>query len=281
MPLNTVTLTGTLPRAAGAVITFTPSNWLTDAADAQLIPPAPIAVTLSSTGAFSVSLLATDNVHLPAGWFWTAAITSIPGVAAQSLSFNLAFANGATQDISSLATLPSPVPVSAYLPVPSGTPAAGAAVIATGSGESSAWTPLGSAAYLPSSAFDAAGAAAAVQAAVLSKVVATVNAGYTLVNGTGTIISWNVPNDGNPHYIVIVVSIDVTSTATGGTISGSIVPPGGGGAAQPQILAGGQGAGNHVGFTGAVAGAGTTVAVTQSSALTGGAATLWAAIFAL
>ena len=190
MTLNYVTLTGTLPRAGGGLVTFTPSNWLTDAADALLIPPAPEQVTLSPAGGFSVKLLATDNSSpAPSGWYWTVTISGIECVAASSFSFFLAYAGGATQDISSLATVPSPVPVTAYLPVPSGTPSAGQVPVATGSGQASAWGPadaggllaannlsdlnsapaartnlgLGTAATQASSAFDAAGAAVTAQ----------------------------------------------------------------------------------------------------------------------
>ena len=114
LPLNSVTLTGTLPGAPGAVATFTPSNWLTDPTDHELIPPVPVQVLLSKTGTFSVSLLATDNgAPLPSGWTWTVVITGIPGVTAYSFSFFLPFANGATQDISTLAPV---VPAGTVIP---------------------------------------------------------------------------------------------------------------------------------------------------------------------
>lgn len=141
MALNYVTLTGNLPRAAFATAIFTPSNWLIDATDAQLIPPASKTITLSSQGTFSVSLLATDNSNAtPNGWYWTITICGIVGVPSYTANFFLAFANGATQDISSLATVSNPAPVTPYMPVPGGSnPSSGQVPIATGTGEASNW----------------------------------------------------------------------------------------------------------------------------------------------
>jgi hypothetical protein len=101
MTANYVTLTGTVPDAAGATATFTPSGWLTDSGSDLLIAPASNSVTLNGSGQFSVSLFATDNV--PAPWFWTVTFSGINGVPAYSFPFYLAYANGATQDISNLA----------------------------------------------------------------------------------------------------------------------------------------------------------------------------------
>lgn len=140
MANNNVTLTGQLPGAAGATAIFTPSNWLTDATNKLLFPPSSVTKTLDGSGKFSVSLLATDNgAPLPAGWTWTVEFIGVQGVAEYSFSFFLAFANGATQDISTLAVL-SPVPaVLTYLPLPGGSPQAGQVPIATGTGEASTW----------------------------------------------------------------------------------------------------------------------------------------------
>lgn len=121
MPLQFVTLTGTLPRAGGALVTFTPSNWLTDEDDDLLIPPAPQPVSLDANGQFSEELLATDSTGpLPAGWFWTVVIAGIPGVAVETFSFFLPITDCATQDISDLAEI-SPVQVmTACMPLSGG-----------------------------------------------------------------------------------------------------------------------------------------------------------------
>jgi hypothetical protein len=105
-------------------------------------------------------------------------------------------------------------------------------------------------------------------------------AGFALQDATPTIISWTAPNDGNLHRVEIFASENVTSALTGGAVSGSIVSPAGGGAAQPQVIAANQGAGNHVGtVTGGIVEPGSTVSVIQSSAVTAGEATVWAEIW--
>lgn len=122
MSLQYVTLTGTLPRAGGALATFTPSNWLNDHDDDLYIPPAPEPVDLDSSGQFSVELLATDNTGpLPAGWYWTVNIAGIPGVAVETFSFFLPFADGATQDITDLAQISPVTQMAAYMPQSGGT----------------------------------------------------------------------------------------------------------------------------------------------------------------
>lgn len=106
MALNSVTVTGNLPGAAGATVIFTPSAWLTDATDAEFVPPIPIQVTIAGNGKFSVSLLATDNAHLSPSWTWTVNFVNVPSVAPKAYSFPLLFANGATQDITALTLTP-------------------------------------------------------------------------------------------------------------------------------------------------------------------------------
>lgn len=103
-------------------------------------------------------------------------------------------------------------------------------------------------------------------------------AGFALQNGTPNILTWNVPNDGNEHRVFFIGSVDVTVAETGGAITANVVPPGGGSPAVPQILAGGQAIGNHVGINGAVVEAGSTVTV-QQTALTAGTATAWVDIW--
>jgi hypothetical protein len=107
---------------------------------------------------------------------------------------------------------------------------------------------------------------------------ATPVAGFALQNATPTILSWTAPNDGNQHRVLLIGSVNVTSAETGGAVTANVTPPGGGSPAVPQILAGGQAAGNHVGLNAAIVEAGSVVTV-QQSALTVGAATAWVEIW--
>lgn len=115
----------------------------------------------------------------------------------------------------------------------------------------------------------------------MARQAATAFAGYTLVNGTGTIISWAIPNDGQLHRFTVFASEDVISATTGGAITVSWTLPDGT-AASFVILPATQAA---TGFVAAqvsyqvLARPGTTVTVTQSSALTGGSAVAWAEIW--
>lgn len=110
-------------------------------------------------------------------------------------------------------------------------------------------------------------------------------AGFNLVNGTPVILSWTTPNDGLLHRVVFFSSIHVTSTETGGEIDIATVNPDGsavGGAASgDDIYAGGLSAGTHTPFNyfGTIVGPNTTVQLLQGTALTGGAAILWAEIW--
>lgn len=106
----------------------------------------------------------------------------------------------------------------------------------------------------------------------------TGTAGYALVNGTGTILSWTAPNDGQIHRVMVLLTSHVTSTETGGQINLAITAPDGV-TGSPQIQAASQGAGVRSVISGAIVEAGSTVTVTQATALTGGAAVLWAEIW--
>jgi hypothetical protein len=108
--------------------------------------------------------------------------------------------------------------------------------------------------------------------------------GYALVNGTGNAISWTAPNDGAMHRVFAVVYLVVTSGETGGAIQLTFTDPSNSSRAF-GILNGGSGTGQY--GWGNNGGAwwsvpvypNTTVAVKQSTALTGGAATLWAELW--
>ena len=148
MALNYVTLTGTIPDGAGATVTAELSGWETDTIDKLLIPPNPQPVTCSLAGTFQFAnpgLLANDNPNIPPGSYWTITISGIPGVVPLTLTVQLLYADGATQDLSTLATMQPATPVLPYLPVPAGTPQAGYVPVSTGSGEASVWASPGAA----------------------------------------------------------------------------------------------------------------------------------------
>jgi hypothetical protein len=107
-------------------------------------------------------------------------------------------------------------------------------------------------------------------------------AGYTMVNATGNIITWTPPSDGALHRFNLFLYMAVTSNTTGGAIGLTFTDPG----SNPQsltILSGTQGTGAHgttlQGYEQIFAKAGTTVAVTQATAMTAGAAVVWAELW--
>lgn len=112
-------------------------------------------------------------------------------------------------------------------------------------------------------------------------VASTGPAGFALQNATPTILTWNVPNDGNLHRFTFYGTRNVTVAETGGSVALNYTPEGGG--AQSLIVAaGGAGVGNGalansgVGFTVAP---GTTVTLTQTAALTAGACQVYAELW--
>lgn len=107
MALNEVLLSGQYldgdEQPLSGQLTFVPSVPLTDPTDDLVIRQAPVTAILNSAGQFSVSLYATDSTNLmPAGWLWNVT-EEIAGLPANSWSFALLHADGATQDISALA----------------------------------------------------------------------------------------------------------------------------------------------------------------------------------
>ena len=105
----------------------------------------------------------------------------------------------------------------------------------------------------------------------IMRVASTGVAGYTKVNGTGTILSWTAPNDGVTHLCQLVAQEVVTSGETGGAISYTC-----GASASANIFTGGKSAGTFLAPDSAVptdllVQPGQAVTVTQSNALTAGA----------
>ena len=119
------------------------------------------------------------------------------------------------------------------------------------------------------------------EAFVLAKVADLGEDGYTLVDGTGTILSWTAPNDGNVHYAAVSARLAVSSAETGGGVGIETANDSLGDLTSPTaVIAGGQGVGtNGRAFAPCPIGPGATITVYQSSALTAGAAVLYAAIF--
>jgi hypothetical protein len=117
----------------------------------------------------------------------------------------------------------------------------------------------------------------------LGLLASTGPAGFSLVNGTPSIVSWTAPSDGQLHRVMIFANMDVTSGPgiTGGNVSCSFTLPDGTTASLATIT-GGQG---FAGFNfsmfqpNMMVRAGTTVTVSQSSALTAGAAVVWAELW--
>lgn len=261
MALSTVTVTWSEkdPGLSGltGTITFTLSNRLDDATDGESVNPVPQTYPLSL--GISEALVANDNsAALPTGTYYTIAIQSDDGTF-YTFQAALNHANGATQKLSSLVPLTTPPALVSSLPLPSGTPAAGQAPIATGTGEASAW------------------------GWPWKRVVAdTGPSGFALQNATPTILSWTAPNDGKLHSVSLNSLIYVSSTQTGGQINASLTVGG-----QPySVLIYPQGA--NAGVHGManiisdfVCDPGTTVTLAQSSAQTAGAATLYAQLWAV
>lgn len=104
-------------------------------------------------------------------------------------------------------------------------------------------------------------------------------AGYALANGTGNIVTWAVPNDGALHRFLIVANLLVTSAETGGAVGLSALLSPSGASHSPGLLAGGAAAGLTQVNNAYFAQAGSVVTLAQTSALTAGAAVLWAELW--
>jgi hypothetical protein len=112
----------------------------------------------------------------------------------------------------------------------------------------------------------------------------TGDTGFALVNGTPTILTWTSPNDGNLHRIDIVAALNVTSSVTGGKITYNYTGLDGNNH-QPQIFAVNLAAGymypnSNPSPVSLVVGPNITVTVIQQSAVTAGAAVLYANLYA-
>ena len=111
----------------------------------------------------------------------------------------------------------------------------------------------------------------------------TAPAGFALQNATPTIVSFVVPNDGKTHWCLAMAGEHCTVATTGGAVSLNYVLPDGF-AVGHTLLAPTVAAGDNSGMQNTLlipVQAGSTVSISQSTAMTAGAALVWAALFVL
>jgi hypothetical protein len=113
-----------------------------------------------------------------------------------------------------------------------------------------------------------------------NKQAATPVAGVALVNGTPSILTWTAPADGAQHRVSVLATLDVTSTETGGAVGVTVTAPDGT-SGTLSLFAGAHTAALYgpVAPMDLIIESGSTVTIAQTSALTGGAATVWAEIW--
>ena len=112
----------------------------------------------------------------------------------------------------------------------------------------------------------------------IAQPVTSAIAGYTLVNGTGNILTYAVPNDGLVHTVMISTMMNVSVAETGGQIQTAFTAPDNSAQTQQNHAAG---LGTGIARTNMVllCRPGTTVTLSQNTALTVGAAVLWGSIW--
>lgn len=108
--------------------------------------------------------------------------------------------------------------------------------------------------------------------------VATPAAGFTLQNGTPTILTWTAPNDGKLHPFNVYFRCIVSVAETGGHVGFTFGSTGNG----INLNSGTEGVGDHENESGSafLAFANETITVSQLSALTAGAAIVYCQIWA-
>ena len=117
-------------------------------------------------------------------------------------------------------------------------------------------------------------------APAMGLLAATPLTGVALVNGTPVILTWTAPSDGKMHRVMAFGSLLVTVLEVGGQVNFSVPIPSPGGTANNPLFNAGQAAGSQMSFNpGSLVAPGATVTVNQASALTGGAAVVWAELW--
>jgi hypothetical protein len=109
---------------------------------------------------------------------------------------------------------------------------------------------------------------------------ATPVAGFSLQNATPTLLSWTAPSDGLNHRFEIFATGFATVLEVGGQVNVNYALPNGNTSPFPLLLQGTQAVGYiTAAYVAAIIGPGAIVSIQQSSALTSGAATVWAEIW--
>lgn len=109
--------------------------------------------------------------------------------------------------------------------------------------------------------------------------------GVALVNGTPTILSWTAPNDGKMHRVITFSQLYVSVATTGGQVDASVPLPSGN-TSLKGIFSSTLAVGDYPlsqdnwPYSLALIPPNTTFSVVQQSALTAGAAKIWAEIWA-
>lgn len=148
MTLSTVTLQWSIPdliqSGLSGTLTITPSYQMSDATDHELIPSVARSVVFSGGTGQLAGIVANDNANiLPAGTGYLITVVASNGqVIVPQFQTQILYANGATQWLDQLATVPTVTTSFQYLPLPSGTPSSGEVPVATGTGAASTWTPV-------------------------------------------------------------------------------------------------------------------------------------------
>lgn len=105
-------------------------------------------------------------------------------------------------------------------------------------------------------------------------------AGVAKINGTQTVCSWTVPNDGQRHRFFAIMTQDCTVAETGGAMQLAYTMPDGHGNTRVPF-AGGAGVGVSNQINGDVVQPGSNVTFSQTSALTAGTTVNWCEIWGL
>jgi hypothetical protein len=121
-------------------------------------------------------------------------------------------------------------------------------------------------------------------AAGLALVASTGIDGFVLENATPTILSWTAPDDGKLHRVLLVATQDVTQAMTGGLIRARFSMPNGNSNDTVQVSDGQDSTGYNYNLYLAtfpmIIEPGSTFTLGQESALTAGASTFWAELWA-
>ena len=114
----------------------------------------------------------------------------------------------------------------------------------------------------------------------MSLLATTGNTGYTLINGTGNAVSWQAPNDGAMHRVLVFATLHVSTAQTAGAIEATLTLPDGTSNSK-SMFAGGLTSNEYYSSGPAVflIEANTSLSVFQNSAMTGGAAVLFAELW--